>query len=989
MRKRKLILSIILITLLILVLVWYIASYNGEGVSALRGVVLSEVMSSNKGSVADAYGDYPDWIELYNTMDKDVDISGYGLSDDVLAGPKYIFPSGTTLKANGYIVVFCSGAAVDSMHASFKISASDTLMLYDASGLTLESLTLNAVPAGQSYARSTDGGFVATEPSPGYENSAAGAAAYQASRGKGEDIGVYINEFMASNKTVIADQYGVYSDWIELYNSTNRDVNLSGYGISDNLSQPVKYKLPQGTVIPAKGYLIIFCSGNESTDASGEIHAPFSLRAYEEDVVFSNPSGQVIDSYSYSRMEADQSMARMPDGTGSFGLSGKPTPGYANTDDGYSAFMAAMSTQVGSLYISEIMGANLTAHKAPDGAYYDWVELHNAGTSAIDLSGYGLSDNVNNPAKWVFSAITIEPGEYLILYASGDSSGGSTEKKNLHLNFKISAEGETVYLFNPAGEIVDKLAAGRFLEDVSYGRQADLRFAYFTASTPGSANNTGKAGLTESPSFSVTPGIYGEAVTLSITAGEGESIYYTTDCSAPSSRSTLYTGPITISKNTVIRAVSVKENYITGRAASGTYLFTSDGVNHSLPVVTLVTDPDNLWDSKTGIYAYGEDYDASLPYGKSLETANFFEDGDEWERPATFEVFGGDGIREFAQDIGISIAGAYGRGRAQKGFNIIARDEYGEDRMAYAFFDNLEFTEYKAVVLRAGGQDQNRSKIRDELAVEILEGTDVDFLYQSYRPVVLYLNGEYWGVYFLKEKRNRFFVAQHEDTANVTDMDIGKASSRVSYGTKEEWTAFMNYVSSHDLSVQSNYDYVCSQMDINSFIDYMVCELYTGNSDYANIQYYKLPGGKWKWIYYDFCWGFSNYDHQTLSLRRGSVPAASGLFNALLENKAWRTAFLERFAELLNTAFAPERVIEKIDKLYALVEPEIAREREKFNGKTFMGVQQKDENIGSYDSFVRQIDYLKTFAQKRPQILKDMIQKEFGLSDAYMKEVFG
>jgi len=121
---------------------------------------------------------------------------------------------------------------------------------------------------------------------------------------------------------------------------------------------------------------------------------------------------------------------------------------------------------------------------------------------------------------------------------------------------------------------------------------------------------------------------------------------------------------------------------------------------------------------------------------------------------------------------------------------------------------------------------------------------------------VLYLNGEYWGVYFMKEKRNRFFIAQHENTDNVKDMDLIKSESTsgVFYGSNQEWIELMSYVRSHDLTSSEAYAYVDARVDLSSFMDYMICEIYSANSDVWNIQYYKLPGGKWKWIYYDFCW---------------------------------------------------------------------------------------------------------------------------------------
>lgn len=199
----------------------------------------------------------------------------------------------------------------------------------------------------------------------------------------------------------------------------------------------------------------------------------------------------------------------------------------------------------------------------------------------------------------------------------------------------------------------------------------------------------------------------------------------------------------------------------------------------------------------------------------------------------------------------------------------------------------------------------------------------------------------------------------------------------------------MDYIRTHDLSQEANYKYVDERLDADSFMDYMICELYTGNTDYANIQYYKLPGGKWKWVFYDFCWGFNNIEHTTIKNRRGTVPAASDLFNAMLSNPGWKDRFIRRFGELMDTVYAPERVNKLIDSLYADVEPEIKREREKFNGSTFMGVKQHQEVYGSYESFLRSIEYIRKFANERPKQIKAQLKSEFNLSDAYMREVFG
>ena len=979
MRKKRLTSLLVSIALLAALIIFIAKLDTGEQAASVDSLRLNEIMLSNKGSVPDGSGDYPDWIEIYNGGSEAADISGYGLSDSLLEGPKYVFPAGTVLESGEYIVVWCSGDSSEELHAPFKINAEEEAVLFDPTSRVVDSADLMAVDTGLTLSRQSDGNWAAMKPSPGFENSDAGIAAYEAELMSTEDMGLYINEFMASNATTILDSFGVYSDWVEIYNSTLQEIDLSGFGISDSIAQPMKYRLPEGTSIAPGGYLVIFLSGNEGMH-NGELHAPFGLRAYEEDVVLSSANGRIVDSCSYSRMEADVSMARTPDGTGEFAQSAQPTPGYPNTSSGYEAFNQAHRLPLSGVHISEFGNAY-------GSQTLDWVEIHNATSQSVTLTGYGLTNNPGNPAKWVFPETTIGAGQYMLLQAEGDAP----QKKNpARLSFNISASGESLFLFDPNGQLLDKLSAGRMKSGLSYGRDGFDNRMYYTEPTPGSANGSGYKGVTSTPVFDINPGIYSEAVTLTLTAAEDEVIRYTTDSTTPNASSPVYTSPIQMSKNTVVRAAAFKDGCLVGDTATGTYLFTSDNVNHSLPVVTLVTDPDNLWDDEKGIYAYGEEYDPSLPYGEAIVTANYFENGDEWERPASFELLDGNGQRVFNQNVGISIAGAFGRGRAQKGFNVIARSEYGDSRLNYEFFpDDRDFGEYKAVVLRAGAQDQNRSKIRDELAVEILKGTDVNFLYQAYEPYVLYLNGEYWGVYFMKEKRNRFFVAQHEHTLNTDDMLIGKASSRVSYGTNTEWTELMAWVNEHDLSSSENYKYVTERIDVDSFMDYMICELYTGNSDYANIQYYKLPGGKWKWIYYDFCWGFTNSDHKTVTLRRGDAPAASGLFNALLQNPQWKDAFCRRFAELLNTAFTPEKVKAATDKLYATVDSEIERERTKFNGETFMGQTQHAECHGSYDSFVREVERIRKFADERPAKIKADLKEALSLSDSYMQEVFG
>jgi len=293
---------------------------------------------------------------------------------------------------------------------------------------------------------------------------------------------------------------------------------------------------------------------------------------------------------------ADSAMARAEDG--SFSPTARPTPGHPNTDEGFAAFEAMSAFGQGPLVLSEAMAGNSSILPQEDGSYPDWIELHNNGPEPIPLSGYALSDNPNNPAQWVFpEGTSIGPGGYITVLATGSSNAGSSE---LATNFALNSEGDMVLLFSPEGQVLDKLRLGPARSGMSIGRESG-KLRYYEAPTPGEENGPGAEGVTSEPRFETLPGIYDGPITVALAAAPGETIHYTLDCTEPTADSPVYTGPIPISENTVIRAVALREGYVTGYTVSGTFLLRTDGVNHSLPIATLVLEPDDLWDSDTNM----------------------------------------------------------------------------------------------------------------------------------------------------------------------------------------------------------------------------------------------------------------------------------------------------------------------------------------------------------------------------------------------------
>lgn len=330
---RKLIFVIIIVFICAAAILAVVSLYgSGNGASISSALYINEIMASNKQAVPDEYGDFPDWVELYNASDSDIDLSNYGLSNSKKQTAKWLFPNGSVIKAKSYLVIYCSGNSNSGRYyASFRISADDALVLTNPTGQFTDSLQLTAVAKNASLGRDENGNWVELlHPTPGFPNTEAGLLAYRESlMSSSSDNGIRINELMASNSLTYPGSYNDYPDWVELYNTTNAAVDISGYGLSDDIGQPRKWIFPEGTLIEPNGYLIICCSSRDGL-FNGELHTSFNLRAYGEDIVFSAPNGEIIDSTTYSSLDSDISLARSVDGTGEFVQAQNPSPGSAN-----------------------------------------------------------------------------------------------------------------------------------------------------------------------------------------------------------------------------------------------------------------------------------------------------------------------------------------------------------------------------------------------------------------------------------------------------------------------------------------------------------------------------------------------------------------------------------------------------------------------------------------------------------------------------------
>lgn len=986
-RKRNNSIAIaLMICIAVVIILSLIGGSNQSGTaSQLGSIVINEVMAANQQAVIDDYGEYSDWIELYNTSTEPVSINGWALSDSKLEPAKWSLPD-ITLQPGEYLLIFCSGKDVHDttsghLHTNFKLSAQgETVVLSNNIGAIVDVVEFSFMASNTSLGRQVDDLSTLTEftkPTPGYENSDAGYAQYVASIDTEEDSPLLISEVMASNTTTLRDDYGNYSDWLEIYNAGDTAVNLLNYGLSDDVNDLLQWRFPDVTLQPGE-YLVVFCSGAgvaKDPESTEYLHTSFKISSYQETLFLVSKTGKVIDSVEVSALAKDSAYARNQE-TGEWAVTLQPTPGYPNTEEGYQQFMTAHPLAQGPVIISEVMTYNNKYAKTKDGAYYDWVELHNISGESVNLIGWGLTDNTGNPGKWRFPDVTLAPGERIVVLCSGlnktDTSSGY-----MQTSFRLAIDGEIVALFNAQDELVDRLNVVEVPANMSYGRMLNQTgLFYFENPTPGTENKNGAVARAQQPALSLAGGTYRGEQTVTITAQEGATIMYTTDGTIPTlSNGKTYSQPITVTDTTPIRARAFVDGYISSVTSTATYFIDSP---HSLPIVSLVTDPDNLFDKDYGIYVLGNGTDDP---NRNYPGANWWND---WEREVHFEYIDESGDLGLSVDGGIKIFGAYSRMRDQKGFSIWARKQYGTDMLEYPFFDTRPYTEYKSIVLRAGANDCQMAKIRDIVMTDLVrEYTTLDVA--AYKQCVVYINGEYWGVYNIREKINKNMLAQHHNLENAENIDLLVGNSRALVGDSANYKEMIAYVTENDITDDAVYQRMCEWMDMENFMDWTIAQMWYNNTDLGNIKYWRerSEDGIWRWILYDFCWGMYNptQDGVARLLNPNGMGAGQGipttLLRTLIKNPTFKQQFLERFAFHLNNTFHKDRVIAKINECADAIDDEMARDREKWPP----GTRDSWRNV--------QVQKMIDFVEVRTPYILYFIQKNFSLSDDQMISIFG
>lgn len=938
---------------------------------AKREIIISEVMSSNDIAFPAADGRCYDWVELHNLTDRAYDLSSCFLTDDERS-PKKFQLTGLTIEAGGYAVVYLSGLnGVDIngyLHAGFKLSSmGETVYLNDSTGVVMSSMDVPESPRNISYGLvPSDAGdssdrcawfAVAT---PGEKNS--DDYADDPSQLTFEVNSIVINEYLTGNTFSIYDSDGEYSDWVELYNPSEEDAPMRGYALadSDDVSSG-KWSFPDDAVVPAGGYLLVFCSGKSSASDPNELHCSFRLSEEDRVIALFAPSGVIADSIEIYSLPDNVSCGIDP-GSGEKKLYASPTPGRENNTHARDIGDTAMhGIPASAVIFSEIASVSSTREKSVRD--YDYVELHNRSAEPVSLSGYGLSDS-KDEIKYIFPDVTIEPGEYLLVNCV---SSGSIEEEGLVAPFGLNRGGETIFLSYPDGHVADIMAAGKQETSITRGRLlSDLSaWFYFTEPTPGEENPSAASFRTyaKQPVFSSDGGAVEEGFVLTITSDPETVIRYTTDGSRPSGNSEQYKDGIAITETTVIRAAAFRDGMLPSEVTTATFFVNSE---HTIPIVSVSSDPDGLFSEENGIYSSGK----GLMNGKDNNYRS------EVERLSTFEYYV-DGKKAVTFDAGIRIFGRGTRAAKQKSFAIMLREIYGAGSVDYPFFEDNPITEFSSLVLRQSGQEWRYSKLRDELCASIMKN-HVKVDYMDMTPVALYINGEYWGLYYVREKQNEDYIRARYGYENG-ELDIIRDQTMAVSGTIDNYKKLNSFVRNNDMEKDENYQKFCEMADIESFMDFWICQSFFGNNDTANIRCHYCPddeSSKWRWMIFDLdnaFYGFSiaknPFERDMLDPEGHGIGSKSTTIIArkLAQNDRFREDFVKRFCYHLKNTFNTERTLTLLDELVAKIESEIPRQQQRWGEP-------------STDTWEEHIEMIRDFLSRREKYILGHLSVSFGYS---------
>ena len=960
--------------------------------------------SSAGGRFLDDHGEESDWIEITNYSSYRVKMDGMFLSDSEQQPTKWQFPY-ITLEPNARIIVFASGRDIrqpgQPLHTNFRISSKgEALLLTTREGIILDHtkptelwpniswgrewelvddsekhlVIFDQQPVDDTDTQDDTGAKTVSDfqpkhmgyyikPSPKYVSDEIPISDIDSMATLGVEMSLSINEVMNGSYSGLIDKDGDQSDWIEIKNNTEGILNLSGYGLTDDLRRPFKWRFPNRD-LPAEGIILVFASGKDRVHSDeqhqfrtefDELHTNFKLRS-EEKLALVSPTGEFIDIVDTQELLPNQSFGRRDGEWQYFSI---PTPGMENTP---------YEPDNDHLRINEVLSF---------GDERDWFELYNPTPQSISLHNFSVGKK-NNQKRYVFDENdVIAPNSYKVVEIPKtedmDAEFFDHERHEKHWPdgvFQLDPSGEELLLFNEKDHVIDRFETGFLAKNISSGLDPfDFSKRHlFVHPTKGHQNQVEDIdGYTPQPLVKTASGVYSSTVMVTIDTQGGDA-HYTTDGTIPTMSSPLYQEPLFFEETTVLRVRSFSEKKLPSRPTLNSYFV---GKRHDFPIVSLVVDSTEMFHPTTGMYVNGPRAEEDYPnWG-----ANFWKDR---ELESQFEYF--DMMDEknniptlvYRSLAGLKIFGGCSRALPKKSLRLVSRARYENSYFQYPFFSDQETDKYDSIVLRSSGQDSKHTGFRDVLVNSLITDAHVDK--QSYQPVVVYVNGEYWGLYHLREKINDEFLARKEGVSPLTNS-YTVITGNVTWPNAFRRDVIQPMQKLHPLDKEA-IQWIESQVDIQSFMDWLLIEIFLNNRDIVNVRYWKSsdPTSRWRWILYDLDMTFGSASEDAFSrmLLEDMHPDFGALFWWLMENPEMKTRFLERANVFWTKNFHPQNILGAIHSFESRYEKEMKADRKRWNMP--------------YWNF--HVDRIAQFPNLRPKNLRREFKMHLQLSEVEMEMYF-
>lgn len=593
-----------------------------------------------------------------------------------------------------------------------------------------------------------------------------------------------------------------------------------------------------------------------------------------------------------------------------------------------------------SLIINEIQTSNVDMFVDPSFNYGGWIEIYNPTDKPVTLIGLHVSDDPNNLKKF---KLPLEVGG---VPARGFKNVwfDHYETKYSQVNFKLDFDRGVIYLSDNEGNLITSQDYPIAVPRTSYARTTDGGTSWGLTAEPtparSNATSTFAVGRLEAPVVDKDAQLFNSPFTVSVNIPSGATLRYTVDGSTPTLDNgyTSQTGLFNVSSTTTYRFRLFKEGSLPSEVITRSYLYKDRDI--VFPVISVVTDPVNLFDDSLGIYVRG----VNGRTGNGQQTpCNWNMD---WDRPVNFEYITPEEGMVLNQEVDMAMCGGWSRAWEPHSFKLKAAKIYeGRNSMNYTFFDDKQFLKHKTLQIRNGGNDTG-SRIKDPALQEIVRQSGLDIDCQAYQPIVHFINGQYKGMLNMREPNNKHFAYANYgyDSDEVDQFEMSPDSGYCQKeGTKDSFLKW--YELSANAAAPEVYSEICNMVDIDEYINYMAVEFYLGATDWPqnNVKAFKprFEGGKFRFVLFDLDGTFGTNDPFNTFERKQTYTfdliydtgtrfteeiEFVTIFLNMLSNEEFVKKFIDTYCLVAGSVFTPERCSEIIramaDNTYSTLQQE-------------------------------------------------------------------